>query len=142
MTEKIGAGALFIASKTGRAMFNMRAPYKTHRLTWSLWGGMMEGSETPKECLEREMKEEMGFVPDISKFYPFDVYQSRDKNFKYYSFICIVEDEFVPTLNKESIGYCWIELGTYPKPLHNGARKTLSGTNSLEKLQLILSQHQ
>lgn len=122
-------------------LLNLRAPYKTHNLTWSLWGGMMEGNETPKECLEREMAEEMGFVPDISKFYPFDVYQSRDKHFKYYSFVCIVEEEFIPIINKESVGYCWTNLGIWPKPMHQGARVTLCNNKSLEKLKLILSQH-
>ena len=140
-SEKLGAGALFMSSSTGRIMLNFRAPYKTHKLTWSLWGGMIEEGESPKQCLEREMKEEMGFIPDISKFYPFDVYQSKDKNFKYYSFICVVENEFIPTLNKESAGYCWVDLGTWPKPLHNGARISLCNPKALEKLELILNQH-
>lgn len=142
MTEKIGVGALFLCHTTGRGLLNLRAPYKTHKLTWSLWGGMLEQDESPKDGLLREMTEEMGFVPDISKFYPFDVFQSRDKQFKYYSFVCVVKDEFVPILNEESAGYCWVELGLWPKPLHSGARTTLSGQKALEKLQLILDQYQ
>lgn len=141
MSDKTGVGALFISSKTGRCMLNLRAGYKSHKYTWSLWGGMMEMNESPKQCLEREIQEEMGFLPDISKFYPFDVYQSSDKNFKYYSFVCIVDEEFVPKLNKESSGYAWIDIGIWPKPLHNGARNTLCSAKSLEKLTMILDQH-
>lgn len=139
--EKIACGALFISSKTGRVMFNLRADYKSQGLSWGFWGGMLENSESPKDCLLREISEEIGFVPDISKIYPFDVYQSKDKQFKYYSFICVVEDEFTPSLNRESDGYCWVNIGKWPKPLHRGAKNTISDTLSIEKLKIILSQH-
>ena len=139
--DKYAAGTIFLCSNTGRVLLNLRAPYKTHKLTWSLWGGMMEESEHPKDCLLREMEEEMGFVPDINKVYPFDVFQSADKKFMYYTFVCIVENEFIPELNKESSGYCWTQLGIWPKPMHYGARKSLCGIKSLEKLKLILDQH-
>src|SRR5512147_874523 len=100
--QKSGAGALFLSSKTGRACLSMRAPHKTQKLTWALWGGMIESGETPKEALLREMSEEMGFVPTIDKIYPFDVYESKDGDFRYYTFICIVGDEFCPVLNNEA----------------------------------------
>lgn len=138
---KIACGTIFLSSKTGRVLLNLRAPYKTHKLTWSLWGGMSEEGETPKDCLLREFSEEMGFVPDINKFYPFDIFESKDKHFRYYSFICVVDEEFIPELNEESVGYCWTQLGVWPKPMHEGARKSLCNQKSLEKLQIILSQH-
>lgn len=140
-TNKFACGTAFISTDTGRVLLNLRAAYKTHSLTWSLWGGMSEENETPKECLLRELSEEMGFVPDISKIYPFDVYESTDKNFRYYSFICVVAEEFIPKLNEEAAGYCWIQLGEWPKPMHQGAKKTLCANASLEKLKIILSQH-
>lgn len=141
LEKKTACGAIFIAANTGRVLLNLRAPYKSHRLTWSLWGGMVEGNESPKECLVREMEEEMGFVPDINKFYPYDVYESKDKHFRYYSFICVVQDEFNPELNQEAVGYCWTKLGIWPSPMHNGARITLCNKKSLAKLETILAQH-
>ena len=138
---KTGVGALFISSKTHRILLNLRAPYKTHSLTWSLWGGMMEENEQPKEALLRELSEEMGFVPDIEKIYPFDVYQSKDKHFKYFSFVSIVEDEFVPELNFESCGYCWIDLGQWPRPMHQGAKISFCSLRAVDKIKLILDQH-
>ena len=103
--QKTGSGALFLCPSTQRVMLSLRAPHKTHSMNWSVWGGMHEGNETPKECLIREMQEEMGNVPEIGKFYPFDIYESRDKHFKYYTFVCIVDEEFIPELNDENIGY-------------------------------------
>lgn len=139
--QKTGSGALFLCPKTQRVMLSLRAPHKTHSMNWSVWGGMHEGDETPKECLLREMEEEMGNVPNIDKFYPFDIYESRDKHFKYYTFVCIVEEEFIPTLNDENIGYGWIKLGLWPKPMHSGARKSFCNNKSFEKLKLILEQY-
>ena len=139
--KKTACGAIFIAAETGRVLLNLRAPYKSHKLTWSLWGGMMEGKETPKECLVREMHEEMSFVPDINKFYPYDIYESKDRHFRYYSFVCVVQSEFIPIINKESVGYCWTKLGIWPTPMHMGAKITLCNKKSLAKLNTILSQH-
>lgn len=139
--QKIAAGALFISSKTGRVLLNLRAPYKTHRFEWSLFGGMIDEGETPKQALDRECGEEMGFVPDVQKTYPFDIYESRDKNFRYYTFVCVVENEFIPVLNAESIGYAWLNLGSWPKPMHSGARNTFCSLKGQALLEIILGQH-
>ena len=139
--QKVGAGALFVSSETGQALFALRAPYKTHRLTWSLWGGMVEEGEYPNEAVKRECEEEMGFFPDVKSMYPFDIYESRDKAFRYYTFVAIVEDEFVPVLNEEAVGYAWVEVGIWPKPMHTGAHKTLCSKNGQERLDMIMAQH-
>jgi 8-oxo-dGTP pyrophosphatase MutT (NUDIX family) len=138
---KEGAGVLFICHKTKRVCLSLRAPHKSHSMCWSLWGGMIEGNETPKECLMREFKEEIGFIPEISKLYPFDIYESRDKHFKFYTFICVVEKEFIPKLNDENIGYSWIDLEYWPKPMHQGAKKSLCSDRATEKLKLIIEQY-
>lgn len=139
--NKTGVGTLFISAKTGRILLNLRAPHKTHPMCWSLWGGMIEHGEQPKEALLRELSEEMGEVPDIEKIYPFDVYQSRNQQFKYYSFVCIVEDEFIPVLNRESCGYCWTDLGIWPKPMHQGAKISFCNDNALDRLKATLNEH-
>lgn len=141
LTDKTGVGTLFVSTKTNRVLLNLRAPHKTHSMCWSLWGGMVEEGEQPKEALLRELTEEMGFVPDIEKIYPFDVYQSKDKHFKYYSFVSVVVDEFVPELNIESCGYAWIDLGQWPKPMHQGAKISFCSLKAIDKIRIILSQH-
>jgi hypothetical protein len=80
----------------------------------------------------------MGFVPDIERIFPFDVYQSKDKHFKYYSFLTLVEDEFIPELNVESCGYCWIDLGQWPKPMHQGAKTSFCNEKAIERIKLAL----
>jgi|SRR5690606_6272253 len=141
ITNKIGVGTIFISTKTNRVLLNLRAPHKTHSMCWSLWGGMMEDGEQPKEALLRELREEMNLEPDIEKIYPFDVYQSKDKHFKYYSFLSIVKDEFIPELNEESCGYAWINLFNWPKPMHQGAKISFCNKKAEDRIRLILSQH-
>ena len=89
----------------------------------------MEGNETPYECIQRELSEEIGLVPELKKLNPIDVYQSKDKNFMYYSFVYVVDEEFIPILNDEIRGYAWVRIcNGRPKPLHEGARNTLEET--------------
>ena len=53
----------------------------------------MEKGETPFESIQRELQEEIGFVPDLQKLNPIDIYQSRNKQFYYYSFVYVTDSE-------------------------------------------------
>ena len=96
-------------------------------------------NETVEEALKRELEEEIGLVPELTKLNPIDVYQSKDKNFMYYSFVYVTDKEFIPTLNNESSGYAWVNIGNWPKPLHDGARNTLARNKGIDKLHTILN---
>lgn len=136
-----GAGVLFLSRQTGRVLFQLRNSDKRQKHTWGFWGGIIEKGETPYECIQRELKEELGIIPDIAKLNPIDIYQSKDKNFMYYSFVAIVDDEFIPILNDESAGYAWVNIGQWPRPLHEGARSTLGRNKGIDKLYTILEIH-
>jgi 8-oxo-dGTP pyrophosphatase MutT (NUDIX family) len=99
---------------------------------------MIEAGETPYEAIQRELQEEIGMMPDIAKLNPIDVYQSRNGEFMYYSFVAVVDSEFAPQLNSESAGYAWVDIGVWPKPLHEGTRITLTRNRGTEKLHTIL----
>jgi mutator protein MutT len=133
------AGVVFLAKDTGRCLLQLRNSDKRFKNTWGFWGGLIEKGETVYECIQRELVEEIGFVPELAKLNPIDVYQSRDQKFYYYSFVYVVEKEFSPVLNNESAGYAWINIGVWPQPLHNGARLTLNKNGGTEKLHTILN---
>ena len=135
------AGVVFLAKDTGRCLLQLRNSDKRFKKTWGFWGGMIERGETPYECIQRELEEEIGFVPELKKLNPIDVYQSKDRNFYYYSFVAVVDNEFIPKLNGESAGYAWVDIGVWPQPLHNGARLTLNKNGGTDKLQTILKIH-
>lgn len=135
------AGVLFLAKDTGRCLLQLRNSDKRFKNTWGFFGGIIEKNETPFECLKRELSEEIGFMPQLEKLNPIDIYQSRDKNFIYYSFVAVIEKEFSPKLNGESAGYAWVDIGQWPRPLHQGARTTLGTNGGTEKLHTILDIH-
>lgn len=135
------AGCLFLAKDTGRCLLQLREADKRHRHTWGFFGGTLERGETPYQALRRELQEEIGLVPEIEKLNPIDVFQSKDKNFYYYSFVAVVDTEFHPTLNNESAGYAWVDIGKWPQPLHQGAKQTLTYNGGTDKLQTILNVH-
>lgn len=137
----VAAGVVFLAKDTGRCLLQLRNSDKRFKNTWGFWGGIIEKGETPYECIQRELEEEIGFVPELKKLNPIDVYQSKDKNFYYYSFVAVVDNEFIPKLNGESAGYAWVDIGVWPQPLHNGARLTLTKNKGTDKLQTILKIH-
>ena len=135
----MAAGVLFLAKDTGRCLLQLRNSEKRFKHTWGFFGGIIEKGETPFECIQRELQEEIGFMPELAKLNPIDIYESKDKKFYYYSFVAVVEKEFHPVLNGESAGYAWVNIGNWPQPLHQGAKVTLSRNRGTDKLHTILS---
>lgn len=133
------AGVLFLSIETGRCLLQLRNSNKRQKGTWGFFGGLLEKGETPYEAIQRELTEEIGFVPELQKLNPIDVYQSKDKKFMYYSFVYVVECEFIPTLNAESAGYAWVNIGSWPMPLHEGCKATLKKNKGESKLSTILT---
>lgn len=134
----IGAGVVFLALDTGRCLLQLRNSDKRYKHTWGFFGGICEHNETPFEAIKRELVEEIGFIPQLEKLNPIDIYESKDKNFYYYSFAAVVDKEFSPKLNGESAGYAWVNIGNWPQPLHQGAKVTLGKNKGTEKLHTIL----
>ena len=130
------SGALFYTLKTKRFLFLHRASGKKSDV-WGLVGGTNEGAETPWEGLKREIEEEIGQLPDIKKTLPLESFLSNDKKFTFHTYLCVVEDEFIPNLNREHDGYAWCSFTKWPKPLHHGLRNTLQSRVNLNKLETV-----
>ena len=124
MQNVVCSGALFYTKKTKRFLFLHRTQGK-HKDLWGLVGGTNEDKETPWTALQREIKEEIGSV-DIKKTIPLETFISNDNKFLFHTYLCVVEEEFIPTLNKEHNGYAWTSFNNWPKPLHLGLRNTLN----------------
>ena len=104
---------------------------------WGLVGGQNEESETPWEGLRREIEEEIGFLPEIKKTLPLESFISQDNKFLFHTYLCVVQEEFIPTLNNEHDGYAWCSFTKWPKPLHHGLRNTLQSKVNLSKLETV-----
>lgn len=133
------SGCIFLALDTGRICLQLRGDGSSHSNTWGFWGGKRERDERPIQTLLRELKEEIGMLPDVEKIHPLNKFTSRDKNFEYTVFVVTVFEEFVPTLNNESAGYAWVDLDRYPRPLHQGANIVLTNDKMMQKIKTIYS---
>lgn len=118
-------GVWFRSNQTNRYLYLLRNDAK-HPGTWGLPGGKIEPGETLLGGMERECIEELGSFPAYRRLVPIEKFTSADNKFVYHTFVCVVDNEFVPVLNDEHLGYAWIDEGTWPKPLHPGLWSTVN----------------
>ncbi len=136
MSEITASGCLFYAKSSKRFLFLHRQ--QKQKGTWGMVGGSTHDTESPWQGLQREIVEEIGFQPTISKTIPLELFVSKDTRFKFHTFVCVVDQEFVPKLNVEHSGYAWVSVNLWPLPLHQGVKKTLQNKQIETKLQTIL----
>ena len=137
MTKNIVcSGALFYTLKTKRFLLLYRKSSKRSE-QWGIVGGTNEAEETPWIGLKREIEEEIGFLPEIKKTIPLETFISSDAHFQFHTYLCVIEEEFIPQLNCEHDGYAWVGFNNWPKPLHQGLRNTLSSKINRAKLETV-----
>jgi len=71
------------------------------------------------------------------KAIPIETFTSNNLNFVYHTFLIPVEEEFVPELNNEHRGYCWVFLEDYPRPLHPGVWQSFKFKSIIDKLNTL-----
>lgn len=134
----LGTGALIYCSKTHRFLFLLRNGQK-YSGTWGLVGGKVEPGEAVDLALHREIQEELGGVINDCNLIPIETFVSTNKKFTYYTFLIVVDEEFVPELNEEHRGYAWLPIEDYPKPLHPGVWRTIKFSELTQKLKDTVS---
>jgi 8-oxo-dGTP pyrophosphatase MutT (NUDIX family) len=130
------AGVWFLAQQTGRYLYLLRNDIK-HPGAWGLPGGKIEPNETLLGGMERECTEELGLFPEYKQMMPLEKFTSADGVFEYHTWVCVVEQEFVPVLNNEHLGYAWLDRGHWPKPMHPGLWNTVNLDAIQDKIAII-----
>jgi 8-oxo-dGTP pyrophosphatase MutT (NUDIX family) len=130
------SGALFYAKSTKRFLLLQKAHGK-HEGTWGLVGGTNLQNENPWQGLQREVVEEIGAMPKILKTIPIETFVSNDTVFNFHTFLCVINDEFVPILSDEHIGWSWVTIDKAPRPLHQGLRNSFGSKIIRTKLQTV-----
>lgn len=133
-----GCGALIYAKNTNRYLFLLRDKSK-YAGSWGIVGGKIEAGETVITGLVREIKEEIGVDYQKRKFIPLETFTADNRKFIYYTFLVSVDDEFVPKLNNEHRGYCWVTLDDHPKPLHPGLWRSFNFDIVKQKIKTLES---
>ena len=131
----ICSGALVYARSTKRFLLLHRTQGRAKDV-WGLVGGTNEKAETPWEGLRREIFEEIGKL-EIKKTIPLETFISSDEKFQFHTYLCLINEEFIPQLNSEHDGYAWVGYNNWPKPLHQGLRNTLNSKTNRTKLETI-----
>jgi len=135
--EKIVCSGALIYSKTTRRFLLLQKANGRNQSTWGLVGGTNIQGESPWQGLQREIQEEIGFIPDIIKTIPIETFVSNDTVFNFHTYLCVIEDEFIPILSDEHCAWAWCVIDYAPKPLHQGLRNSFSNKIIRTKLQTI-----
>jgi len=135
MNENTAAGVFFYSSSTNRFLYLLRNDDKNPG-NWGIPGGKVEKGESLFEGIERECREELSYFPNNPKLIPIQKFVNH--SFVYHTFFCKVEDEFLPSLNDEHCGYCWIDIKHYPKPMHPGLFNTINFDIVQDKLNELV----
>lgn len=131
-----GIGAFIYCVTTHRYLFLLRNT-KKHSGTWGLAGGATEPGELLLDSLYRELQEELGLDFTQFKIIPIEKFTNDKNKFTYHTFLLPVQEEFVPDLNYEHRGYCWVSLDDYPKPLHPGVWRTVNFKEVVDKIRTL-----
>ena len=130
--NKIAAGLFFYSKSTDRFLYLLRSDSNN---TWGVPGGKIELNETLFEGLERECIEEIGHFPKNAKLVPIQKFVNN--TFTYHTFFCAVDDEFIPILNDEHVGYAWVGDNRHPIPMHPGLFSTINIDIVKQKLETL-----
>jgi 8-oxo-dGTP pyrophosphatase MutT (NUDIX family) len=130
--KNTSAGIFFYSTVTKRFLYLLRSDAN---YAWGVPGGKIENDETLLEGLERECLEEIGYFPENAKLVPIQKFVNN--TFTYHTFFCAVNEEFVPKLNYEHVGYAWIGDSQHPKPMHPGLFSTVNIDIVKEKLEIL-----
>ena len=133
-----GIGTFIYSVSTQRYLFLLRNSSK-YSGTWGLAGGKIEAGEQLLESLYRELTEELGYEFNNTKVIPIEKFTSDSNKFTYHTFLIPVDEEFVPNLNHEHRGYCWVSLEDHPKPLHPGVWRTVNFSAVVKKIKTLES---
>jgi len=131
-----GVGTFIYCTATQRYLFLLRNSSK-YSGTWGLAGGKIDTGEQLLDSVHRELEEELGYDFTAAKVIPIEKFTSDNNRFSYNTFLIPVEEEFVPELNYEHRGYCWVGLVDHPKPLHPGVWRTINFSAVIDKIKTL-----
>ena len=131
-----GVGTFIYSISTHRYLFLLRNTSK-YSGTWGLAGGKIDTDEHILDSLTRELKEELGYEFHNVKVIPIEKFTSDNEKFSYHTFLIPIDNEFVPELNYEHRGYCWVSLDDHPKPLHPGVWRTINFKSVVDKIKTL-----
>lgn len=112
LNGQAGAGVLVMAKRTRHFLLGKRGYNGESPGLWAPFGGMVEPGETPDQAAARELEEEAGFTVSRGVMHPLYSTMPSTVGFVFHTFLAVVPDEPVVSINSESSGYGWFDLFT------------------------------
>lgn len=105
------AGGFLFDPATRSVLVHLRDAHAKHNPNkWALFGGLSEGTETPKECFIREMREELGLeLQEDGVKLLCDYFNEKFNTYRYVFYV----EKFIPKnqlVLGEGAGFDWIPL--------------------------------
>lgn len=116
------AGLLFLSKATGRVLLILENS-KWTLPTFLRNNGLLSDAENLFDDYSK------------GKVIPIELYLSEDKGFEYGTYICLVDQEFIPSI-PETVA--WAKLTSLPGHLHVGLKNTLNNNLIKTKIETIL----
>lgn len=115
--QTIGAGILGIDKNTGEILLIKRSSLVPNPNKWAVVGGKKdEEDDDIRSAAIREFKEEV--QPDSAyKLSKLPFFINENKYLKFYTFLGIFENKFVPVLNEENVDFGWFNIEELPDDL-------------------------
>ena len=116
------AGLIFLSKKTFKLLLILKDS------SWTVPTFYRKGSllEDATDLLDRF---------SVGKIIPIELYLSEDRGFEYGTYVCLVEEEFLPLTDDT---FCWCSLTNLPPKLHKGLKATLSNQLIRAKIETII----
>lgn len=111
----ISAAGVLFRSKDDRVLLVQRSGVGDHAGEWSVPGGHVEGNEDTVEAALREIGEELG--PEALRIAREAKVQQWTRRIaddcEFTTYLCEIDEPFVPVLNEESTAFVWAPLDEY-----------------------------
>lgn len=116
------AGLLFLAKTTGRILL----VYQNDKWTVPTFSRTSSLLSDASVLLEQYHS---------GRILPIELYLSEDRGFEYGTYVCLVDDEFLTTVEPT---IAWCSLDVLPKQLHTGLKTTLNNQLIRAKIDTIM----
>lgn len=113
----IAAGILAVDKNSGEILLIKRSSLVPNPNKWAVVGGKKDPEdENTRVAAIREFKEEV--QPDVPyKLSKLPFFINENKHLKFYTYLGIFDNKFVPILNEENLEYGWFKLNELPEDL-------------------------
>lgn len=147
--QKFGAGAVLLhVDPTGQryTLVQQRALDDEYEPgTWTIYGGMGEIGESPRDTMIREVDEESGIDVDGLHAVPLYMMEDWQNSFQFHTFAVRLPTLARPVHSSETEDACWIKLGStpetlwqeLPRPLHSGMLPLIASATVAEIIDAV-----